>query len=95
MLFEIEELSLYISKNLFTDVSRVLRNAITDHQMGHVTCPFVLHHRIRSMYTWQNVATKTETVRKKFRKFFLYFEFMNYDFGLSKFKFVIISNFDL
>ena len=55
--------SIYVISFFLIDISRVLREAITDRQLGHVINPFVLHQRIRSMYTWQNVATKTETVR--------------------------------
>lgn len=55
---------LYLAEPSVKDLARVVEKAIHDHQAGHVIDPFVLHERIRRMYTWQNVALKTEKVRR-------------------------------
>jgi len=53
---------LYLAEPSVQDLSRVIERAILDRKAGHVVDPFVLHQRIKDMYTWQNVASKTEKV---------------------------------
>ena len=39
-----------------------LDNAISDHRHGNVLSPFDAHNRIKDLYTWPNVARRTEIV---------------------------------
>ena len=39
-----------------------LEDAIADHRHGNVVPPFEAHQRIKHMYTWPNVARRTEKV---------------------------------
>lgn len=42
-----------------------LENAIADKLSGNVVDPFEAHRRVQQLYTWQNVATRTEAVYDK------------------------------
>uniref|UniRef100_A0A7M6DNK1 phosphatidylinositol N-acetylglucosaminyltransferase n=1 Tax=Clytia hemisphaerica TaxID=252671 RepID=A0A7M6DNK1_9CNID len=53
---------IYLAEPSVQDITRVMEQAISDRVKGHVIDPFVLNQRIKSMYTWQNVSRKTETV---------------------------------
>lgn len=43
-------------------LTREVEAAILDHKAGRTISPLDLHERMRTMYTWPNVAERTEKV---------------------------------
>ena len=48
--------------NLVSALVTALDGAISDHRHGNTLPPFEAHKRIRNLYTWPNVARRTEIV---------------------------------
>ena len=45
-----------------TAVMEALEKAIENHRTGHFVPPAEVHERVKKLYTWQNVARRTEAV---------------------------------
>lgn len=52
----------YVTTNSVTVLLETLDSAIEDCRNGRVTPPLDTHNRVKLLYTWQDVAGRTEKV---------------------------------
>lgn len=53
---------IYLAEPSIKDLTRVIDKAIRDYKAGDMLLPTECHERIKNMYTWNNVACRTEKV---------------------------------
>ncbi|XP_065675200.1 phosphatidylinositol N-acetylglucosaminyltransferase subunit A-like isoform X1 [Hydra vulgaris] len=53
---------IYLCEPSIKGVYEAVVKAISDHQAGLLVCSYEYHERIKSMYTWDNITSRTEKV---------------------------------
>ncbi|XP_076451623.1 phosphatidylinositol N-acetylglucosaminyltransferase subunit A-like isoform X2 [Babylonia areolata] len=53
---------IYLAEPNVKALAEALEKAIEDHQLGRAVSPWDAHHRVKHMYTWTDVAERTEKV---------------------------------